>query len=70
MWPDWAIFESSLEQTSLQKYPKYLATFLGYCEKWHFYVKLLWILLGQLLEKFVILFTPTSGRIANNNVFL
>ena len=31
--PGWAIFESSWEQSSLQKY---LTTILGYCEKWHF----------------------------------
>ena len=62
MWPDWAIFESFWEQSSLQKLPKYLASILGYCEKIGLLCKLMWILFEQLLEKFGLLFTPTSGH--------
>ena len=46
-----------------QKWPKYLSTFVGYLLlKWHFYVKLLRNLFGQILQKIGLLFTPTSGR--------
>ena len=39
-----------------------IGNFLGYLEKTHYYVKLHWLLFGQLLEKFGLLFTPTSGH--------
>ena len=34
----------------------------GNCENGTFYVKLMWIVFGELLEKFGLLFTPTSGH--------
>ena len=52
VWPDWAIFESSWSQ----KYSKLLANYWGYFEKDNTYVKLLWLLMGQLLETFGLLF--------------
>ena len=41
-----------------------IGNFLGNFEKRHSYVKLHWLLFGQLLEKIGLLFTPTSGHSA------
>ena len=46
----------------LAKVAKMIGNFLGYLEKTHYYVKLHWLLFGQLLEKIGLLFTPTSGH--------
>ena len=54
VWPDWAIFE---------KWPTYLATFLGFAvETAIFLAKLIWILFGQLLKKIGLLSNLTSGH--------
>ena len=34
-----------------------------YCEKWNFYINLMWILFGQLLSTIGLLFTPTSCQL-------
>ena len=44
------------------KVEQMIGNFLGYFENFPFYVKLVWLLFGQLLEKFGLLFTPTSGH--------
>ena len=37
--------------------------------KWHFYVNLMWILFGQVLDQIGLLFTPTSGLTAFESLF-
>ena len=56
------VFWKLLGQILLQNSQKCSTTLLRYCENCHFYVELLWILFGHLLEKIGLLFTPTSGR--------
>ena len=60
VWPDWALFWTSWQQTFLQKEPKYCGYF-----KYYFHVKrdkaTFWAILG----KFGQLFTPSSGHTAN-----
>ena len=38
VWPDCAIFESSLQQSSFVKVAQAFSNILGYCEEWHFYM--------------------------------
>ena len=46
--PDWANFEISRWQILIQKYPTYLETFWAILKRVTFYVKLLWLLFGQI----------------------
>ena len=51
VWPDWAIFNKFWGQILLQKLPKCLMTFLGYCKKCHFLRRTaadtFWPIIGQ-----------------------
>ena len=66
-WPDWAIFESSWWQISLQKKPKYLMNF-GLFTKHHFWTKNYYCyFLGKFWKKlgyfyFQHLVTPTNSK--------
>ena len=52
VWPDWAIFESSLWQIFLQKWPKYLLTFGAIMKTLLFKQKMLLLLFGKSLGTF------------------
>ena len=49
MCPDWAILTTSWQQIVSKEYPKYFGAFCVYFKCYHYWVKSVWLLLGQIL---------------------
>ena len=60
VWPDWSIFKVLGNKVPCKSSPNISQQ---YCEKWNFYINLMWILFGQLLSTIGLLFTPTSCQL-------
>ena len=66
MWPDWAIFESSWGQISYKSSPNVEQHFWAVVNNGIFSENCCGYFLGQLLDDFRQLFSPTSGHTGAN----
>ena len=65
VWPEWTIFEISLQRCFLKILPKYLATFWAIWKRTLFNETLLWVLCWATFRNFGLLFIPASGNIGH-----